>query len=467
MGAYQLKNEELTLTVISAGAEMKSLKDNKTEQEYLWQADPKFWGRTSPVLFPIVGNYVQKQSVYEGKTYTLSQHGFARDMEFDLESQTEEEIWFVLKDTESTLEKYPFHFILKVGYRLSGRQVEVMWKVENPNDKKMYFSIGGHPAFNCPLKEGEKQEDCQLVFDTEGPLTSSILNEEGALCPRTKILNLFGKCLKLEEHLFDEDALIIENHQAQRIGLADADGKVYLEVEFDAPLFGIWSPAKKHAPFVCIEPWYGRSDREDFDHILENREWGNELEPGDIFETILVDTDEGPRKGITKEGLAKLRPAFKKDGMVTAGNASGINDGAAALIVMSEEKAKELGVTPMATWIGGELAGCDPAIMGIGPVYSTRKVMKKLGMEIGDFDLIEANEAFAAQSVAVGKDLGFDLSKLNVNGGAIALGHPVGCSGARILVSLLYEMQKEDVHTGLATLCVGGGMGCSAVVKRD
>lgn len=184
-------------------------------------------------------------------------------------------------------------------------------------------------------------------------------------------------------------------------------------------------------------------------------------------ETILVDTDEGPRKGITKEGLAKLRPAFKKDGMVTAGNASGINDGAAALIVMSEEKAKELGVTPMATWIGGELAGCDPAIMGIGPVYSTRKVMKKLGMAIGDFDLIEANEAFAAQSVAVGKDLGFDLSKLNVNGGAIALGHPVGCSGARILVSLLYEMQKEDVHTGLATLCVGGGMGCSAVVKRD
>lgn len=184
-------------------------------------------------------------------------------------------------------------------------------------------------------------------------------------------------------------------------------------------------------------------------------------------ETILVDTDEGPRKGITKEGLARLRPAFKKDGMVTAGNASGINDGAAALIVMSEEKAKELGVTPMATWIGGELAGCDPAIMGIGPVYSTRKVMKKLGMEIGDFDLIEANEAFAAQSVAVGKDLGFDLRKLNVNGGAIALGHPVGCSGARILVSLLYEMQKEDVHTGLATLCVGGGMGCSAVVKRD
>ena len=184
-------------------------------------------------------------------------------------------------------------------------------------------------------------------------------------------------------------------------------------------------------------------------------------------ETILVDTDEGPRKGITKEGLAKLRPAFKKDGMVTAGNASGINDGAAALIVMSEEKAKELGVTPMATWIGGELAGCDPAIMGIGPVYSTRKVMKKLGMEIGDFDLIEANEAFAAQSLAVAHDLEFDMSKVNVNGGAIALGHPVGASGCRILVTLLHEMQKRDAKKGLATLCIGGGMGCSTIVERD
>lgn len=184
--------------------------------------------------------------------------------------------------------------------------------------------------------------------------------------------------------------------------------------------------------------------------------------------SVIVDTDEGPRKGVTSEGLAKLKPAFKKDGgMVTAGNASGINDGAAAIIVMSEDKAKELGITPMATWIAGELAGVDPSIMGIGPVAATKKVLNKTGMQIGDFDLIEANEAFAAQSVAVGHDLGFDLDKLNVNGGAIALGHPVGCSGCRILVTLLYEMQKRDVKTGLATLCVGGGMGCAAVVKRD
>ena len=184
-------------------------------------------------------------------------------------------------------------------------------------------------------------------------------------------------------------------------------------------------------------------------------------------ETILFDTDEGPRDGVTVESLSKLRPAFKEGGKVTAGNASGINDGAAAIIVMSEEKAKELGVTPMATWIGGELAGVEPRIMGIGPVASTRKVMEKKGYKIEDFDLIEANEAFAAQSVAVGHDLGFDMDKLNVNGSAIALGHPVGASGCRFLVTLLYEMQRRHAKKGLATLCVGGGMGCSAIVEMD
>ncbi|NLC74161.1 MAG: acetyl-CoA C-acetyltransferase [Clostridiales bacterium] len=181
----------------------------------------------------------------------------------------------------------------------------------------------------------------------------------------------------------------------------------------------------------------------------------------------IFDTDESNRPGTTKESLAKLKPAFKKDGVVTAGNSSGINDAAAAVIVMSEEKAKELGITPMATWIGGELAGVEPRIMGIGPVAATRKVMKKTGWSVDDLDLIEANEAFAAQSVAVAHDLGFNKEILNVNGGAIALGHPVGCSGTRILVSLLYEMQKRDAKKGLATLCVGGGMGCAALVERD
>ena len=203
---------------------------------------------------------------------------------------------------------------------------------------------------------------------------------------------------------------------------------------------------------------------------IEEGKFKDEIFPVEVKmkkKTVVVDTDEGPRPGTTKESIAKLRPAFKKDGVVTAANSSGINDAAAAIIVMSEEKAKELGVKPMATWVAGELAGVEPRIMGIGPVAATRKTMEKCGYTIGDFDLIEANEAFAAQSVAVGHDLGFDMDKLNVNGGAIALGHPVGCSGTRILVTLLYEMQKRDAKKGLATLCVGGGMGCAAIVERD
>ena len=184
--------------------------------------------------------------------------------------------------------------------------------------------------------------------------------------------------------------------------------------------------------------------------------------------SVIVDTDEGPRPGTTVETLARLKPAFKKDGgIVTAGNSSGINDGAAAIVVMSEEKAKELGVKPMATWVGGALGGVDPSIMGVGPVAAVNKLMKKLDMKVADMDLIEANEAFAAQSLAVGHDLGFDPEKLNVNGGAIALGHPVGASGCRILVTLLHEMQRRDAKIGLATLCIGGGMGCATVVKRD
>ncbi len=177
--------------------------------------------------------------------------------------------------------------------------------------------------------------------------------------------------------------------------------------------------------------------------------------------------DEGPRPGTTAESLAKSRCCSgKADGMITAGNASGINDGAAAIVVMSEEKAKELGVTPMATWVGGALAGVRPEVMGIGPVAAVNKVMKQTGLTVADMDLIEANEAFAAQSVAVAKDLGFDMSKVNVNGGAIALGHPVGASGCRILVTLLHEMQKSDAKKGLATLCIGGGMGCATIVER-
>lgn len=180
----------------------------------------------------------------------------------------------------------------------------------------------------------------------------------------------------------------------------------------------------------------------------------------------VIATDEFPKKGVTAGDLGKLRPAFKKDGTVTAANASGINDGAAILVLMSREKAEELGVTPLATVVSFASAGVDPSIMGIGPVPSTQKALKNANLTIDDMDLIEANEAFAAQALAVGKELKWDKEKVNVNGGAISLGHPVGASGARILVTLLHEMKKRDSQYGLATLCIGGGMGTSVIVKR-
>ncbi|MGB6064743.1 MAG: acetyl-CoA C-acetyltransferase [Desulfomonilaceae bacterium] len=181
----------------------------------------------------------------------------------------------------------------------------------------------------------------------------------------------------------------------------------------------------------------------------------------------VFDTDEHPRLGTTADTLGKLKPAFKKDGTVTAGNASGINDGAAAILVMSGDKAKELGLKPMVKVISYASAGVDPKVMGLGPIPATKKALKKAGLTLADIDLIEANEAFAAQTCAVGKDLRFDMNKVNVNGGAIALGHPIGASGARILTTLLYEMKKrENVKKGLATLCVGGGMGAAMVVEK-
>ena len=182
----------------------------------------------------------------------------------------------------------------------------------------------------------------------------------------------------------------------------------------------------------------------------------------------VVDTDEHIRDGVTIESLAKLRPAFKKDGgTVTAGNASGINDGAAMLVLMKESKAKELGVTPLAYIISYATAGVDPKIMGTGPIPSSTKALEIAGLKADDLDLIEANEAFAAQACAVNQVMKFDINKVNVNGGAIAIGHPIGASGARILTTLLFEMQKRDAKKGLATLCIGGGMGTALIVGRD
>lgn len=181
---------------------------------------------------------------------------------------------------------------------------------------------------------------------------------------------------------------------------------------------------------------------------------------------VVVDTDEFPRAGTTAEGLGKLRPAFDKEGSVTAGNASGINDGAATVLLMSAAEAEKRGLKPLAKIKAWAHAGLDPQVMGLGPIYATKKVLEKAGWSVDDLDLIEANEAFAAQAIAVNRELGWDTEKVNVNGGAIALGHPIGASGARVLVSLLHEMQKRDAKKGLATLCIGGGMGIALAVER-
>ena len=229
---------------------------------------------------------------------------------------------------------------------------------------------------------------------------------------------------------------------------------------------------------VCEQWGLTREELDEFAVISQNRaeeaikagKFKDEIVPVVIpqkkGEPLVFDTDEFPKFGTTMDKVAKLKPAFKKDGIVTAANASGINDAGCALVVMSKEKCEELGLTPMCTIKSYASAGVDPSIMGVGPTPSSQKALEKAGLTIADIDLVEANEAFAAQSLAVRKDLGLDPEKTNVNGGAIALGHPVGASGARILITLIHEMQKRDSKYGLATLCIGGGMGTALIVER-
>ena len=283
---YELKNEKLTVRFDTKGAEMISLKNNKNGQEYLWCADAKFWGRHSPVLFPFVGRVRDGKYRYENKEYQISQHGFARDMEFTCISQEPEEIWFGLDATADTKEKYPFEFRLEIGYHLEQDTVSVMWKVLNQEkEREMYFSIGAHPAFMCPLKEGEKQSDYSICMDKEDEVEYFFINvESGLMLDDKKQLKLSHGCHRLEEGFFDESAYIIEDSQVQKISLLDPENKPYITVNFQAPLVGVWSPEGKNAPFVCIEPWYGRCDRQNFAGTLEEREWGNKLAPGEVFE---------------------------------------------------------------------------------------------------------------------------------------------------------------------------------------
>lgn len=279
-----LENDNLKVTINHFGAELSSLVKKDTDVEYMWNADEKFWKRSAPVLFPFVGSLKNKEFLYEGKAYPMGQHGFARDLDFSLVSNDGKEAWFSLSSDESTYEKYPFAFTLEIGYKLTGNVLKVTWKVVNEDEKQMHFSIGGHPAFMCPLDGEGKQADYFIEFDTDKDLTYSKLSENGLVYMKDAVLATNGGKLKIDEHLFDEDALVVEGNQAHVVSLCKPDGSPYLTVKFDAPLFGLWSPAGKGAPFVCIEPWYGRCDSEEFSGTLADREYGHTLEVGEEFE---------------------------------------------------------------------------------------------------------------------------------------------------------------------------------------
>lgn len=283
MGLHTLQSGSLRVTMADAGAELMSIVDIASGKEYLWHGDPAYWGRRSPVLFPIVGSLKNKEYFYNGRTYPMSQHGFARDRDFVMTSHDENSIWFELKSDERTYDVYPFEFQLEIGYQLTGRTIQVIWKVTNTDKKIMYFSIGGHPAFMCPIDQQGKQSDYYLIFDNKENLTYGKLSSNGLIETEGHVLETEDGILRITEHLFDEDALVIEGRQAKEVSLAGPDQKPYLTVRFDSPLFGIWSPAGKQAPFICIEPWYGRCDKESFDGALADREYGNELRPGNTF----------------------------------------------------------------------------------------------------------------------------------------------------------------------------------------
>ena len=281
---YTIENVKIRCEIDSHGAELKSFVRKADGKEIMWDANPAYWNRTSPVLFPFVGGVKDKIYRFEGKEYSIGQHGFARDMEFTLESQTEDEIWFALTENEESLGKYPFRFLLKIGYRLDESKVHVMWKVHNTNDSEMFFAIGAHPAFAVPALEGHSFR----LYDTKNQPVSSVKNRifgtGGCVTDVTEEVNIDNGCLAITENLFDHDALVIENGQLGRVDLVDDFGKLLVSVSFDAPLVGLWSPPHKNAPFVCIEPWYGRCDSESFNGELSEREFEQSLASGEIFE---------------------------------------------------------------------------------------------------------------------------------------------------------------------------------------
>ncbi len=282
---YFLKNEELIVRVSSFGAEIKSVLDAKNYTEHMWYGDKKYWGRTSPVLFPFVGSVKEKQYRVNGVSYEMCQHGFARDMEFTLVEQTDCMISFVLKSTEETMKKYPYAFELVITYTLTGNQVDVKWEVKNPADDTMHFSIGAHPAFLCPIHGEADKSGYQIYFDGVSQMEYIGINVETGLALKEQItaLPLSDGKVCVTHDFFDKCAYIFEGNQTKLVAIEDPNGKRFAEVIFDTPLFAIWSPEGKNAPFVCIEPWYGRCDASDFDGDISERDYNNALAAGETF----------------------------------------------------------------------------------------------------------------------------------------------------------------------------------------
>lgn len=277
----QLKNEKLTIKVKEHGAELCSITDSKGK-EYLWQADPAFWKRHSPVLFPIVGSVWNGEFKAEGKTYKMSQHGFARDTDFTLVSKTENEVWFALDSNDTTIEAYPYRFRLEIGYRLEGNTIKVMWKVENKDNKEIFFQIGAHPAFYYP-NYGEDGERGYFRFDVKDSFRYLKIGEKACASLVEHKQELDGHDLRLDIHTFDIDTFIVHDSQLKSVTLLDKNKSPYLSLYFDAPVVGLWSPPTKNAPFVCIEPWYGRCDRENFTGEFRERDNVNALKQGETF----------------------------------------------------------------------------------------------------------------------------------------------------------------------------------------
>lgn len=285
MKLYTIATDEITAVVSSMGAELISVKKNDDSREYMWDGDPQYWKRHSPVLFPLVGRYNNDICRFAGKEYEMTQHGFARDTEFELLIQKDDEIWFAIESDESTRSKYPFEFRLECGYKAIGRSIEVMWKVINKDEKKMYFSIGAHPAFAPPSEKADLTK-CYLKFDSEkNHIMYSLLSKDGLVLNEKYRLALTDGCVAVKSDMFDKDAFIIEDDQISEVSILDDKKRPFVTVRSDAPLFGIWSPVRSNVPFICIEPWFGRSDPDGFTGDLSEREWSNELEPGMIFNT--------------------------------------------------------------------------------------------------------------------------------------------------------------------------------------